>query len=95
MYGTYTLVVQRPHRRDFFSSWYSKAAMEELLRTETLHYGTNVDVTHFDGQVGIGGLPAPASCGPLQTEHPPDQCSSSASAMQAASKGRWTSIARL
>lgn len=55
MFGDHAMLVQRPQNRGFFSSWYSKAAIEELLRTETLHYGTNVDVTHFDGQVGTVG----------------------------------------
>lgn len=45
------LLVRRPKCPTFFETWFSKAALEDLLLKESLLYTYNIDVTKYDGQV--------------------------------------------
>jgi len=45
------LLVRRPKCPTFFETWFSKAALEDLLLRESLLYTYNIDVTKYDGQV--------------------------------------------
>lgn len=52
------LLVRRPECPTFFESWFTKGALEALLRKESLSYTYNIDVTIYDGQVrGLLCLP--------------------------------------